>query len=76
MPSDAARKFRSRAPGVPCRSDDRVALRSPVRYFVQDDSMTMFIGPDETGILLGWASSSGMASWRSSMRCDRLDPST
>ncbi|MDR1152251.1 MAG: hypothetical protein LBK72_07225 [Bifidobacteriaceae bacterium] len=28
------------------------ALRFPVRHFVQDDSMTMFIGPDETGILL------------------------
>ncbi|MFT4217097.1 MAG: hypothetical protein QM619_07925 [Micropruina sp.] len=24
------------------------ALRFPVRHFVQDDSMTMFIGPDET----------------------------
>lgn len=24
-------------------------LRIPVRHFVQDDSMTMFIGPDETG---------------------------
>lgn len=28
------------------------ALRFPVRHFVQDDSMTMFIGPDETGTLL------------------------
>lgn len=28
------------------------ALRFPVRHFVQDDSMTMFIGPDETGILV------------------------
>lgn len=25
------------------------ALRFPVRHFVQDDAMTMFIGPDETG---------------------------
>ena len=28
------------------------ALRFPVRHFAQDDSMTMFIGPDETGILV------------------------
>lgn len=28
------------------------ALRNPIRHFVQNDSMTMFIGPDETGILL------------------------
>ena len=28
------------------------ALRYPVRHFVQDDSMTMFIGPDETGTLV------------------------
>ncbi|WP_167145768.1 hypothetical protein [Actinomyces sp. ZJ308] len=28
------------------------ALRFPVRHFVQDDSMTMFIGADETGILV------------------------
>lgn len=28
------------------------ALRFPVRHFVQDDSMTMFIGPDETGVLV------------------------
>ncbi|RPF27273.1 hypothetical protein [Georgenia muralis] len=28
------------------------ALRFPVRHFVQDDTMTMFIGPDETGILV------------------------
>ncbi len=28
------------------------ALRFPIRHFVQDDSMTMFIGPDETGTLL------------------------
>lgn len=28
------------------------ALRFPVRHFVQDDSMVMFIGPDETGILI------------------------
>lgn len=28
------------------------ALRFPIRYFVQDDSMTMFIGPDETGTLV------------------------
>lgn len=28
------------------------ALRFPVRHFVQDDSMTMFIGPDESGILI------------------------
>lgn len=28
------------------------ALRFPVRHFVQDDSMTMFIGPDETGTLV------------------------
>lgn len=28
------------------------ALRFPVRHFVQDDAMTMFIGPDETGILV------------------------
>lgn len=25
---------------------------SPVRYFVHNDSMTMFIGPDETGTLV------------------------
>jgi len=25
------------------------ALRFPVRHFVQDDAMTMFIGPDGTG---------------------------
>lgn len=28
------------------------ALRFPLRHFVQDNSMTMFIGPDETGILV------------------------
>ena len=28
------------------------ALRFPIRHFVQDDSMTMFIGPDETGTLV------------------------
>ena len=28
------------------------ALRFPVRLFVQDDSMTMFIGADKTGILV------------------------
>lgn len=28
------------------------ALRYPVRHFVQEDSMTMFIGPDETGVLI------------------------
>lgn len=28
------------------------ALRFPVRHFVQDDSMTMFIGPDESGTLI------------------------
>lgn len=28
------------------------ALRFPVLQFVQDDSMTMFIGPDETGTLV------------------------
>ena len=28
------------------------ALRFPVRHFVQDDAMTMFIGPDETGVLV------------------------
>ncbi|HHU11524.1 MAG TPA: hypothetical protein GXZ60_16155 [Intrasporangiaceae bacterium] len=28
------------------------ALRFPVRHFVQDDAMTMFIGPDEIGILV------------------------
>ena len=28
------------------------ALRFPVRHFVQDDAMTMFIGPDETGTLV------------------------
>jgi hypothetical protein len=28
------------------------ALRFPVRHFVQDDSMTMFIGPDATGTLV------------------------
>lgn len=28
------------------------ALRFPVRHFVQDDAMVMFIGPDETGTLL------------------------
>lgn len=27
------------------------ALRFPVRHFVQDDAMTMLIGPDETGTL-------------------------
>lgn len=28
------------------------ALRFPVRHFVQDDAMTMFIGPDESGTLV------------------------
>ncbi|AHW63552.1 Hypothetical protein CGLY_05520 [Corynebacterium glyciniphilum AJ 3170] len=28
------------------------ALRFPVRHFVQDDSMTMFIGPDISGTLI------------------------
>lgn len=28
------------------------ALRFPIRHFVQDDSMTMFISPDETGTLV------------------------
>ncbi|CAM2858154.1 hypothetical protein ACSL103130_05035 [Actinomyces slackii] len=28
------------------------ALRFPVRHFVQNHSMTMFIGPDETGTLV------------------------
>lgn len=28
------------------------ALRFPVRHFVQDDSMTMFIGSDVTGTLV------------------------
>lgn len=28
------------------------ALRFPIRHFVQDDAMTMFIGPDETGTLV------------------------
>ncbi|MDC4232559.1 hypothetical protein M3T53_02370 [Actinomyces sp. B33] len=28
------------------------ALRFPVRHFVRDDSMTMFIGPDEIGTLV------------------------
>lgn len=28
------------------------ALRYPVRHFAQDDAMTMFIGPDETGTLV------------------------
>lgn len=28
------------------------ALRFPVRWFVQDDSMTMFIGPDHAGVLV------------------------
>ncbi|MBE6478086.1 MAG: hypothetical protein E7Z97_08505 [Propionibacteriaceae bacterium] len=28
------------------------ALRFPAHHFVQDDSMTMFIGPDETGVLI------------------------
>ena len=28
------------------------ALRFPVRHFVQDDSMTIFIGPDESGTLI------------------------
>ena len=28
------------------------ALRFPVRHFVQDDAMTMFLDPDETGILV------------------------
>lgn len=28
------------------------ALRFPIRHFVQDDSMTMFIGPDEAGVLV------------------------
>lgn len=27
-------------------------LRYHVRHFVQDDAMTMFIGPDETGTLV------------------------
>lgn len=35
-------------------SDDSIlhALRYPIRHFVQDDAMTMFIGPDTTGTLL------------------------
>lgn len=28
------------------------AFRFPVRHFTQDDSMIMFIGPDETGTLM------------------------
>ena len=28
------------------------ALRFPVRHFVQDDSMAMFIGPDQSGVLV------------------------
>ena len=28
------------------------ALRFSLRHFVQDDAMVMFIGPDETGILI------------------------
>lgn len=28
------------------------ALRFSVRHFVQDDSMSMFIGPDESGVLV------------------------
>ncbi len=28
------------------------AFRCPVRHFVQDDAMTTFIGPDETGTLV------------------------
>ncbi len=28
------------------------ALRFPARHFVQDDAMTLFIGPDEAGILV------------------------
>lgn len=28
------------------------ALRFPMRHFVQDDAMTMFIGPDATGVLI------------------------
>lgn len=28
------------------------ALRFATHHFVQDDSMTMFIGPDETGALI------------------------
>ena len=28
------------------------ALRFPVRHFVLDDSMTMFVGPDVTGVLV------------------------
>ncbi|GAA1318613.1 hypothetical protein ACFSWE_07135 [Leucobacter albus] len=28
------------------------ALRFAVHYFVQNDSMTMFIGPDETGVFV------------------------
>ena len=29
------------------------ALRFPMRHFVQDDAMTMFIGPEETGVFIG-----------------------
>lgn len=36
------------------------ALRFPVRHFVQGDSMTMFIGPDETGVLV----EVGVIEWR------------
>lgn len=35
------------------------ALRFPIRHFVRDDSMTMFIGPDETGGLL----EAGVGEW-------------
>lgn len=28
------------------------AVRFHIRHFVQDDSMTMFIGPDDTGTLV------------------------
>lgn len=28
------------------------ALRHSTRHFVQDDALTMFIGPDETGVLV------------------------
>jgi hypothetical protein len=42
-------------------TDDAIihALRYPVHHFVQDDSMTMFVGPDESGTLV----EVGVAEW-------------
>lgn len=39
------------------------ALRFAVRHFVQDDSMTMFIGPDESGVLV----EVGLVEWHGSL---------